>query len=61
VDIALVEEFASYGFPGAAFEEDVVGDDDGRLSVDFQESFNVLEKVELLVAGGGPEVLPFVG
>jgi hypothetical protein len=29
-----VEEFAADGFAGAAFEEDVVGDDDGGAAVD---------------------------
>ena len=57
VDVAFLEEFAADGFARAAFEEDVVGDDDGGAPVDFEQGADVLDEVELFVAGGGPEVV----
>jgi hypothetical protein len=39
VDVALGEEAAADGFAGAAFEEDVVGDDDGGATVDLEQGF----------------------
>lgn len=56
VDVAAFEEFAADGFAGAAFEEDVVGEDDGGAAADHKFADDVLEEVELFVAGGGPEV-----
>ncbi len=41
---------------GAAFEQDVVGYDDSRPPVHLQQGPHVLQEVELLVAGRGPEV-----
>lgn len=45
VHIAFVKEFAANGFAGSAFEEDVIGDDDGGASLDFQERLDVLEEI----------------
>ena len=60
VDVAALEQFAAHGFAGAAFEEDVVGDDDGGAAVDLEHVDDVLDEVELFVAGGGPEVVALV-
>ena len=35
VDVAFMEDFASYGFACSAFKEDIVGNDYGCFSVDF--------------------------
>jgi len=51
-----VQEFAPHHFARAAFEENVVGDDDGRFAVHFENVPDVLNEVELFVAGGGPEI-----
>src|ERR1019366_1411195 len=53
MDIAIVEEALADGFAGAALKQDVVGQDDGGASVDLEQAADVLEEVELLVAGGG--------
>lgn len=60
VDVAAFEEFAADGFAGAAFEEDVVGEDDGGATSDGEFADDVLEEVELFVAGGGPEFVALV-
>ena len=57
MDIAIVQEAFADGFAGAALEENVVGHNDGGAAVDLQQAADVLEEVELLVAGGGPEVV----
>ena len=61
VGVGLLEELAADSFAGSAFEENVVGQDDGGVAVLLQDSENVLEEVELLVAGGGPEVVAVDG
>ena len=60
VDIAAFEEFAADGFAGAAFEEHVVGENDSRRTADLELAHDVLEEVELFVAGGGPEFVALV-
>ena len=57
VDVAALEEFAANGFAGSAFEEDVIRDDDGGSAIHLQKADDVLDEVELFVAGGGPEVV----
>ena len=57
VDVGLFQQFAADGFAGAAFEEDVVGEDDGGASVHLEDGMDVLEKVELFVARAGPKVV----
>ena len=54
--VRVVEESSPYGLTCSSLEQDVVGDDDGRSSSGLQEGFDVLEEVELFVAGGCPEV-----
>ena len=60
VDVAAFEEFAADGFAGSAFEEDVVGEDDGGGAADLEFADDVLEEVELFVRGGGPEFVALV-
>jgi uncharacterized protein (DUF433 family) len=50
VNVGLFEELTSHRFAGAAFEEDVVGDNDRDAAVLLQDGEDVLEKVELLIA-----------
>lgn len=57
MDVAIVEEAFANGLAGAALEQDIVGQDDGCAAVDLEQAADVLEEVELLVAGGGPEVV----
>ena len=52
-----MEEAFTNGFAGAALEEHIVGQDDSGAAVDLEQAADVLEEVELLVAGGGPEVV----
>lgn len=52
VDVAALEQFAADGFAGSAFEEDVVGEDDGGGATDFDFADDGLEEVELFVRGG---------
>ena len=54
-----MEQPAADGLAGAALEQHVVGQHDGRTAVDFQQRADVLQKAELPVAGGGPEVGAF--
>jgi hypothetical protein len=49
------------GAAGAAFEEHVVGNDHRGPVIGLEQRLDVLHKVELLVGGGGPEVVPFIG
>jgi hypothetical protein len=40
-----------------AFEEDIIWNDNCRSTVDLQQLFYMLHKVQLLVAGGCPEII----
>ena len=57
VHLAFVQQLAAHGFARPALEEHVVGHYDRCLAVDFQQRLDVLDEIELLVAGGGPEVV----
>ena len=57
MDIALMQQFPAHGFAGPAFEEDIIRHDDRRAAVDLQQSLDVLDEVQLFVAGGDPEVV----
>src|SRR5207302_3428885 len=54
VDVALLEQLAPDDLPGAAFEENVVRNHDRRAAMDREQRVDVLEEVELLVAGADP-------
>src|SRR4030067_1312479 len=53
-------QLLSYGLTCTPFKEDIVRQYDCRLAVCLQHGSYVLYKVELLVAGGSPEVLTVV-
>ncbi len=57
MDIALVQELAADGLAGAAFEQHVVRHHDRGAAVVLQHRLDVLDEVELLVGGRGPEVV----
>ena len=57
VDVALVQELAADRLPGPALEQHVVRHDHGGAAVLLEQGLDVLDEVELLVGGGGPEVL----
>jgi hypothetical protein len=47
--------------PSPSFEQYVVRHDYRRPAVDFEQRGDVVDEIELLVAGGRPEVVPLVG
>lgn len=49
MDIALVQQFPSYGFPCPTFEQNIIRYDDSRPAVDLQQRLDVLREVQLLV------------
>ena len=49
VNIAVVQQAFSNDFSSSAFEQNVVRKDNCSFSCSFEESFNVLEEIELLV------------
>ena len=61
VHVALLQQVAPHRLAGPALEQHVVGHDDGAAAVDLEQRLDVLEEVQLLVLGRGPEVLPLVG
>ena len=61
MEVAGLHELAAHGFPGAALEKHVVRQDHGGAAGGLEHGADVLEEVELLVRGGGPEVLAVVG
>lgn len=58
VHVAFKEELLPDRLPCPTLEEDVVRDNHGGPAVLLEEGLDVLDKVQLLVGGGGPEVLP---
>ncbi|MFE2279995.1 hypothetical protein ACFXAE_22720 [Streptomyces sp. NPDC059454] len=61
MDVVLLQQAPTDGLTRAAFEEDVVRDDDRSPAVDLQQRGDVLDEVELLVGRGDPEVTALVG
>ena len=61
MDVALLEEVPAHRLAGAALEEHVVRHHDGGAAVDPEQRLDVLDEVELLVRGRGPEVRAVVG
>ncbi len=53
-----MQEFTAHGLPCPAFKEDIIRHHDAAAAVLHQQGFDMLDKVELLIGGGGPEVLP---
>lgn len=58
MDICLLHEFTSDRFACAAFKEHVIRHDDRRATMLLEDREDMLEEVELLVAGTRPEVIP---
>ena len=56
MDVTLLEQPPAHCLPGAALEQHVIRHHDGGAPVDLEQSPHVLQEVQLLVAGGGPEV-----
>src|SRR2546422_8689143 len=55
--ITLLEQLAANGLTGSALEEHVIRHNHGGTTVNFEQGFDMLDKVQLLVAGAGPEVV----
>jgi hypothetical protein len=61
VHIAFVQQLFADGFARTAFKQHVVGQHHRRAAMGFEQRFDVLHKVQLLVAGGGPKVVALDG
>ena len=59
--VERLEQVPPHRLTRAALEQNVVRHDDGAGAVHPEQRLHVLEEVELLVLGGGPEVLTLVG
>src|SRR5581483_1914561 len=55
--IAALQQVAPNRFARSSLEKDVVGDDDRRTTAGLEQAIDVLHKIELLIAGRGPEVV----
>ena len=53
---ALLKKITPHLLAGTALEQNVVRDHHGGAAVDLQQRVNVLHEIELLIAGGGPEI-----
>ena len=61
MDLELLEQVAGPVRPCAALEKNVIRDHDCATAIDLEQALDVLEEIQLLVLGGGPEILPLVG
>jgi len=61
VHVAALQQIAAHRLPRPALKEDVVRHHNGRPAIGLEHGPHVLQEVELLVGGGGPEVLAAVG
>ena len=61
MDVAFMQQLSAHGFACATFEQHVVRHDDCGPAVYFQQCFDVLGEVELLVAGCRPEIVAHDG
>ena len=57
VDVAVVQQLPAYRFAGAALEQHVVRQHQGRAAILLQQRLHVLDEIELLVRSGGPEIV----
>src|SRR6202521_5980171 len=57
--IALLQQFAPDRLPSSALEKDIIRHDHRGSSVDFEQRLDMLDKIQLLVAGAGPEIIPY--
>src|SRR3972149_6910471 len=56
MDITFMQKFTAYDFTRTAFKEYIIRHNDRSLAGHVQNVLDVLDEVELLVAGGGPEI-----
>ena len=61
MNVGLFQQFAADSFTGSAFEQHVVRQNDGSSPVLLQNREDVLQEVQLLVAGRCPEVVAIDG
>jgi hypothetical protein len=57
VNVGLFQELATDSLASAAFEENVIGNNNGGATVLFQDGEDMLEKVWLFVARARPEII----
>ena len=57
VHIAFVEQATTNHLACTALEEHVIGHNDGSTTMLLEDAAHMLDEIELLVAGGGPEVV----
>src|SRR3990172_2445268 len=55
--VALVQQAAADNLAGPALEQHIIRYDDGGAPVLLQDAAHMLDEVELLVAGRGPEIV----
>ena len=60
MNVAFFKQILAYLLAGSALKEHVIWQNHCRLSAILQDGTDMLNKVELLVRGGFPEVLPLV-
>ena len=56
MNVAIIQQVSPYRLTRASLEQNVVRHHNGRPSMSLQQGPHVLEEVQLLVAGGGPEI-----
>ena len=57
VNVCLFEEFTADGFTCAAFEENIIRNNNRGAAVLLQDREDMLEEIALLVAGARPEIV----
>src|SRR6266581_3337062 len=55
--VTLLQQFAANSFTCSTLEEYVIRDNHSRPTMNLEQGFDMLDKVQLLVAGAGPEVV----
>lgn len=60
MDIAFIQQPATDRLPRSTLEQHVIRYNDSRSPIDGQQSLHMLQEVELLVGGRGPEVVALV-
>src|SRR5438132_7557696 len=55
--IALLQQFAPDGLTGTTLEKHIIRHDNSGTTINLEQRLDMLDKVQLLVAGAGPEVV----
>src|SRR5205085_5788828 len=55
--LALLQQFAPDGLTGTALEKHIIRHNHGSAAINLEQRLDMLDKVQLLVAGAGPEVV----